>query len=275
MRRIAGYILGLLLISGISFAQEEPPLGQVLADLGLFISPEDEIYIEGPTQGTFIQAERDIQILLVAKHSLSVDGATTVVDVGYYAIDPVNTVRRYATLFTCGPEADNRTSISGLPVTPNSPVYLKQGLVPIGFYVQSANFNPSLSYEGETVYTQDALNSSIERFGNNLHKARVFPYRDLLGVRPHWYVICWEFSTNDDFQDVITVVRGVDILIPHVNLELQGQHFDPNPLVPNVTVPITPATYPVIPPVIENPMESEPTAPQSEVIGQPVESTST
>lgn len=220
--------------------EPELPLQEIFQELGLLLTPEDEIYIPGPLQGTFIQADKYIQVLPLAKFSYGTREDVSNVLAGYYSLLQDEPVRKFNALFECDPEAGHMVGIAGIPVRPLGPSYLHTGLAPIGFYVQSANFNPDYSLDGETVFTQDAFNARIERFGGNNHKAKVFPYKDLLGERPHWYVICWEFSTNDDFQDIITVVRGVDLLIQHTQIEILGEHADPNPLAPAIPERVDP-----------------------------------
>ena len=43
----------------------------------------------------------------------------------------------------------------------------------------------------------------------------IYPYRDKATgkVVPHSYLIGWEYSTNDDFQDVVCRVDNVDLVL--------------------------------------------------------------
>ena len=206
----------LLLAAGMAFAQEEPPLYQVIPDLHLQVGPGDEWFHNTPVQGIFVKTAPRVEVLLVAKYSFTKQEILSEVRAGYYFMENEEDL---IPLFTCGPEAGEQSSITGLPAQPRGPYFIDPGKKPFGFYVQSANFNPAFSTRGETVCTQDQLNRRITRFGNNIHKARVYLYRDGMEVKPNWYLICWEFSTNDDFQDLITVVRGVSAVDPPASIK--------------------------------------------------------
>ncbi len=42
----------------------------------------------------------------------------------------------------------------------------------------------------------------------------IYPNHDLKTGRqiPHSYLIGWEYSTNDDFQDIVSIVENVDLV---------------------------------------------------------------
>jgi len=204
-------VLLLCLMTAVTnVSSQEPPLEEVLKDLGLVLNPSDEIAGHGATQGTFIQVADKVELILVAKHSFQKQETVSNVQAGYYYFGEPDELNL---LFECGSEAGDETDATGLPAEPRGKIDIDPGFKPIGFYVQSANFNPEFSVEGETVYTQNRLNERIERFEHS-HKALIYPYKTKYGVRENWYVICWEFSTNDDYQDLVTVVRGVEMIIP-------------------------------------------------------------
>jgi len=208
----AGWLMVFIIGSVILAAgQEEPSLEKVLGDLGIHVTSDDEIKASGPLQGWFIKTQTPAEIVLVAKYSFAKEETVSHVRVGYYtSTSPLKTYL----LFECGPDAGDSHNILGLPTTPKVKHWFDPGKAPFGFYVQSANFNPSFTPEGETVFTSDALNQRIERFGDDHHKVKIFPYRTQYGVTPDWFVLCWEFSTNNDYQDLITVVRGVQPVVP-------------------------------------------------------------
>ena len=66
-------------------------------------------------------------------------------------------------------------------------------------------------FPGEYVSTDNQANAAIKRFGGKpVNKARVYAaVRDNYDPVPNAYVIGWEYSTNDDFQDMVTLVENV------------------------------------------------------------------
>ena len=48
------------------------------------------------------------------------------------------------------------------------------------------------------------------------YKAMIYPHRDRATGKPipHSYIIGWEYSTNDDFQDVVCQIDHVELLAP-------------------------------------------------------------
>jgi len=175
----------LLFLAAVGWTQGEPTLEAIQQELEFTFTRMDEEYISGPSQGVFIKTAALVEIVLVANP-----------------------------LFTCGQESIDQSSISGLPASPRGPYLFDPGAQPFGLYVQSAQFNPAFSITDETVFSQDERNKPIQRFGNDIHKARIYPYQTKLGIRKNWYVLCWEISTDNDYQDLITVIRGVALLTP-------------------------------------------------------------
>ncbi len=223
------WIISLVLISTqSSLAQNEPSLQQVFDDLGLNLKPQDEINVYGPTQGLFLKTGDKVQYLLVAKHSFGIQPVTSEVRTGYYHLSKPD---KKHLLFSCGPKAGDQSKISGLPASPKGSCYFNPGNRPFGLYVQSANFNPEFSNKGETVYTQDHLNKRITRFRDDIHKAHIYPYKTKTGIKEDWFVICWEFSTNNDNQDIVTVIRNVKLIIPPVKRKDPEPKTDGRPLI--------------------------------------------
>lgn len=199
------------LVLSTAMAQQEPPFGEVLDKLRMDFSFEDEILIEEPYRGIFIKTGDVVEVVLIAKYSFGTMEEVCQVRAGYYLMGDPEALKP---LFTCGVEANDKTDITGLPADPRGPYIFDPGTKPFGLYVQSANFNKEFDLNGETVYTQDGLNKRITRFGKDVHKARIYPYKTKDDRIGDWYVVCWEFSTNNDFQDLILVIRGVELLQP-------------------------------------------------------------
>jgi hypothetical protein len=201
----------LLFLAAVGWTQGEPTLEAIQQELEFTFTRMDEEYISGPSQGVFIKTAALVEIVLVANYSRDQEAKTWDIRSGYYLF---NDKQRLNPLFTCGQESIDQSSISGLPASPRGPYLFDPGAQPFGLYVQSAQFNPAFSITDETVFSQDERNKPIQRFGNDIHKARIYPYQTKLGIRKNWYVLCWEISTDNDYQDLITVIRGVALLTP-------------------------------------------------------------
>ncbi len=83
------------------------------------------------------------------------------------------------------------------------------GDAPFGLWVANDGFNDA------GVYTQPGLTAKVnERLRAQPHKARIYPTADAKTGHAvlHSYLIAFEYSTNDDFQDVIVRVDNVLLL---------------------------------------------------------------
>lgn len=79
----------------------------------------------------------------------------------------------------------------------------------IGFWVSNDNF------ADEVVHTDVEHNlRHISRFKDQPYKVMIYPNIDPATGRmiPDSYILGWEYSTNDDFQDVVTIVENVRLL---------------------------------------------------------------
>ncbi len=79
----------------------------------------------------------------------------------------------------------------------------------IGFWVSNDNF------PDEVVLTDVEHTRRLnERFADQPYKVMIYPNVDAKTRRmiPNSYILTWEYSTNDDFQDVVTVVENVRLL---------------------------------------------------------------
>jgi hypothetical protein len=77
---------------------------------------------------------------------------------------------------------------------------------PFGLWVSNDGLNDG------GVFTQPAVVAKINRrLAAQPYKAMIYPNRDKATGRliPHSYLIGWEYSTNDDFQDVVCQVDNV------------------------------------------------------------------
>jgi hypothetical protein len=79
------------------------------------------------------------------------------------------------------------------------------GNTPFGLWVATDGF------KGETIYTEDALQAVIKRFpADNRHKAHILAAVSSSGeVIPNTLLVGFEYSTNDDNQEIVAVVENV------------------------------------------------------------------
>jgi hypothetical protein len=78
------------------------------------------------------------------------------------------------------------------------------GDLPFSLWVSSTGF------KDEIVSTEDALQRFIPRFkADDRHKAHVYPVKRGGRLVPNSYIIGWEYSTNNDNQDMVTLVTQV------------------------------------------------------------------
>jgi hypothetical protein len=90
-----------------------------------------------------------------------------------------------------------------------SRVAFDPGDEPFGLYVANDEFRDAVFTEPSVVAQHNP------RLARQPYKAMIYPYRDPKTGRlvPNSYLIGWEYSTNDDFQDVVCRVENV-VLVP-------------------------------------------------------------
>ena len=95
------------------------------------------------------------------------------------------------------------------PRAEGSSVEFNPGDSPIGFWVS----NDGLKDGG--AFTEPKVVAAVNaRLAKQPYKAMIYPNKDKTSgkVIPHSYLIGWEYSTNDDFQDVVCQVDNVDLI---------------------------------------------------------------
>jgi hypothetical protein len=95
------------------------------------------------------------------------------------------------------------------PLAAGSTTEFDPGEGAFGFWVS----NDGLDDGG--VFTEPALVARINRrLAKQAYKAMIYPNRDKTSgkIIPHSYLIGWEYSTNDDFQDVVCKVDNVTLV---------------------------------------------------------------
>ena len=95
------------------------------------------------------------------------------------------------------------------PLEAGSVTEFDPGETPFGLWVS----NDGLKDGG--VFTQPSVVRAVnERLAAQPYKAMIYRLRDKATGRvvPHAYLIGWEYSTNDDFQDVVCRVENVELV---------------------------------------------------------------
>ena len=96
------------------------------------------------------------------------------------------------------------------PLKPSSSTEFDPGDKPFGLYVENDEFH-------DRVYTEPVRVSTLNpRLAKQPYKVMIYPYRDRTTGKlvPNTYLIGWEYSTNDDFQDVVCRIGNVKLLKP-------------------------------------------------------------
>lgn len=95
------------------------------------------------------------------------------------------------------------------PLEEGSALEFDPGDEPFGLWVANDEFQDG------GVFSQPGLVAKINRrLAGQPYKAMIYPNRDRASgkVVPHSYLIGWEYSTNDDFQDVVCRVDNVQLV---------------------------------------------------------------
>jgi hypothetical protein len=95
------------------------------------------------------------------------------------------------------------------PLEEGSQTRFDPGDQPFGLWVSNDDFKDG------GVFTEPALVARInKRLARQPYKAMIYPNRHKTTGRliPNSYLIGWEYSTNDDFQDVVCQVDNVELL---------------------------------------------------------------
>lgn len=95
------------------------------------------------------------------------------------------------------------------PLEAESATTFDPGAEPFGIWVS----NDGLADGG--VFSQPALVARLnQRLASQPYKAMIYPNRDRATGKliPHSYLIGWEYSTNDDFQDVVCRIDNVALI---------------------------------------------------------------
>ncbi len=95
------------------------------------------------------------------------------------------------------------------PLLEGSRTAFDPGEAPFGLWVANDGLAESDAYTEPKVVA--ALN---KRLAKQPYKAMIYPFKDKATGKlvPHSYLVGWEYSTNDDFQDIVCRVDNVQIV---------------------------------------------------------------
>jgi hypothetical protein len=86
------------------------------------------------------------------------------------------------------------------PLAARSKTEFDPGDQPFGLWISNDNFDDG------GIFSEPALVASVnKRLAAQPYKAMIYPLKG----QSNAYLIGWEYSTNDDFQDVVCVIRNV------------------------------------------------------------------
>jgi hypothetical protein len=113
--------------------------------------------------------------------------------------------------YTLKNTADDLKTGKNLPpkLAAGSSTTFDPGAAPFGLWVSNEGLK-----DGGAV-TEPAVVAAVNaRLSHQPYKAMIYPVRDRATGRlvPHRYLIGWEYSTNDDFQDVVCRLDNVDLI---------------------------------------------------------------
>lgn len=211
MNRYRIIVLHLLLFTWASNAvlAEDATLMQSFKRLGFDLTWKDEIRLKGPLQGLFAKTGQTVEIVPIAKYGGDNERENGAIRIGYY---PASEQNELHWLFECGATVNGQSQIYGIASKPGGVYSFQPGSKPFGLYLQSHAFNKEFSLDGETVRSQNLANQLIARFGVDVIKARIFPYEIHGQIKQDWFIVAWEASDNNDYQDLILVIRGVRLI---------------------------------------------------------------
>jgi hypothetical protein len=94
------------------------------------------------------------------------------------------------------------------PLKDGSKTTFDPGDAPFGLWIGNDQFKDFVFSEPKMV------KAANPRLAAQPYKAMIYPYKDKATGRvvPHSYLIGWEYSTNDDFQDVVCRIDNVELV---------------------------------------------------------------
>lgn len=202
----------------VSRAENEPDWSRILEQSGLDMDKDlRNPLLDGMTpSGLFRKADPGKPVVL---RPIAAWGLETPTRAGWYPAGPKATqippdldrVRKELWTYAYKqPAAEIEKSRYTSPPLKSGSVEFDPGDQAFGLWVSNEGFT------GEAVYSQPALVFKTNpRLRNQPYKAMIYPYCDVQAGKlvPDSYLIGWEYSTNDDFQDAVTRIDNV-VLLP-------------------------------------------------------------
>jgi len=201
----------------VSPAQNEPDWSRILEQSGLDLDKDlRNPLLDGVTPtGVFRKADPKKPVVFTP---IAAWGLETPTHAGWYPAGPtvthippyVDRVRRELWTYAYKqPPAEIRKNVYTPPPLKSGAVEFDPGDKPFGLWVSNEGF------ADEAVYSQPALVFKTNaRLKNQPYKAMIYPCCDVKADKlvPDSYLIGWEYSTNDDFQDAVTRIDNVVLL---------------------------------------------------------------
>ena len=196
----------------------EPGLVDILARVwGLELERDLRNPIQqGPGAGLFIKADPNKPVVFRQVIALGMENPT---HAGWYPAGPNpgdvpgDPAKARVELWSYAfkqPEGEmNSYTFTAPPLSKGEPAF-DPGLGPFGLWVSNEAFD-----DDGGVYTQPAAVAKANaRLRAQPYKAMIYPTRDRKFGKlvPDSYIIAWEYSTNDDFQDILTRIDNVRLL---------------------------------------------------------------
>lgn len=179
-------------------AAGEPPLSLILRDAGYGATPVVEGgEINGPL---FVKAKPGPVIF----RPLAAFGVPKVCAAGWYRQMRLGTIEETRRVVLWRLDEKHNKQMAP-PLMRGGRTSFDPGPAPFGLWVATEGF------PGEVIFTEDALQAAVKRFpADNRHKAHVYPAVKSDGTPvANAVLIGFEYSTNDDNQEVVALVENV------------------------------------------------------------------
>ncbi len=171
--------------------------------------------LQAAPAGLFVKADKDKPVVFAPVIAL---GMETTTRGGWYSAGPkagdvpADPVKSRIELWTYAfkqPPGEMQSGEYTPPPLQSGQATFDPGIQPFGLWVANDNFKDA------GVYSQPgSVAKTNERLRAQPYKAMIYPNRDTKTGKfvPDSYIIGWEYSTNDDFQDAVTRIDNVRLL---------------------------------------------------------------
>lgn len=183
-------------------AAGEPPLSLILRDAGY---GGTQVVAGGEINGqSFVKADPKRPVTF---RPLAAFGVLKTCAAGWYQESPYVTSRPVRAERTLWRIQDRYNKQMNPPLMSGARTQFEPDFpnFPFGFWVATEGFS------GEVIYTEDRFQAAVKRFpATNRHKAHVYAAMKSDGTPvPNAVIIGFEYSTNDDNQEIVALVENV------------------------------------------------------------------